>query len=126
MIKLIRFVLFLFYKYYSVGPKAEIAFFSAVTSFLCILFLNVTTILGLLGVGLHQIMPFKLTDATWKRYLNIAIFISIPSYLIMYMFFKKKEIVNLKFDHAVIDLGNILLVVYVIASIVASVIWALP
>lgn len=126
MVRLIRFVLFLFYKYYSVGPKSQIAFFSAITSFLCILLMNITTILGLLGVGINQIIPFKFTDPSWRQYLNLALFISLPSCLLMYLFFKEDKIKNLKYDQAIIDLGNILLVVYIIGSIIAGVIWSRP
>lgn len=121
MIRLIRFVLFLFYKYYKIGPQAEIAYYSSVLSFLALIFMNTVALLGFLDVGLHNILPYEITDEKWMQYLKVTIFIIFPGYFIISLFFKKETIKNLEYDEAKIALGKILLPIYVVASIIAAV-----
>ncbi|MFA6978447.1 MAG: hypothetical protein WC209_03900 [Ignavibacteriaceae bacterium] len=122
MVRLIRFVLFLFYKYYSVGPNAEISFFAAITSFLAIIMLNVIIFWGIFGVGIDQVIPLKQTDEIWKKYLEIAIYFALPAFTIMYLFFKQERIKNLKYDSTTIELGNLALVFYIVALFIAIIV----
>ena len=126
MIRLIKFVLFLFYKYYKVGPKADIAYLSTITSFLTLLFLNMVALLGVLNIGIHNIIPYEASDEKWMQYLKIAVYMFLPSYFIISLFFKKETIKNLEYDDAKIALGKILLPIYVVASIIVAVILGKP
>lgn len=126
MIRLIRFILFLFYRYYKVGPKADNAYLSSVLSFLALIFMNAVTVLGVLNVGIHNILPYETADEKWLQYLKVTIFISLPGYFIISFFFKKETIKNLEYDEAKIALGKILLPIYVVASILAAVILGKP
>lgn len=122
MIKLVWFVLFLFYGYYKVGPKAEVAYLSSILSFLGVLYLNSIAVFGLLNIDIDYIMPFKMADEKWMRYLKIAVFMAIPGYLLMTSFFKEDRIKKLEYDKEKIQVGNFLLVMYIILSVLAVIV----
>lgn len=121
MIRLIKFVLFLFYRYYKVGPKADNAYLSSVLSFLALVFLNMVTVLGILNIGVHNILPYEATDEKWLQYIKVTLVISLPGYFIVSLFFKKETIKSLEYNEAKIEVGKVLLPIYVVASIIAAI-----
>lgn len=123
MIKLIKFILYLLYRYYNKGKDFEIAYFSSVSFFILLIFMNLFALLGILSVDVNQLIPFSKNDARWMQYLKVAIFQAIPSYVLIYIFFKEESIKKLEYDESKIEAGNVCLIVYIILSIIAVIIW---
>src|SRR5579863_3065630 len=113
--KTIKFVAYLFYRYYSSGSIKDIPFLST----LCALVM-------LIGLHLFQIavffdntnwLPFINIDNRGQRFFSIAIFL-IPIFLVVAFFIRKAELKTMFFEESRIKRGNIFVVIYIIASMV--------
>lgn len=122
MIKLIWFVLFLLHRYYKTGRYSNIAYSSSIFAFMAILFFNILSIFKLLNLDINYIMPFNLSDEKWTQYLKVAVSVTIPGSLLLSFFFKKEKLLKLEYDKDKIEIGNGLLVLYVIVSFIAFII----
>ncbi len=91
--KTIKFVGYLFYRYYSKGPRANIPYFSTLCAMTMLGFMHLMQLLILFdGVDL---IPIKSNDDKLTK--KLIIFGSmIPLYLLMTQLFKKKDIEMLK------------------------------
>lgn len=123
MKRLIEFIIFLFYRYYDEGSTKNIAYPKSITSIMLLLFLNIYTILIIFK--LDDIMPYNVSDPRWLKFLIIIVVYILPQYLIISSIFKKKDIINLKYDEDKIDKGNAILITYIIFSFIAITIAAL-
>lgn len=111
--KTIKFVAYLFYRYYSTGPLSDIPYFST----LCALVM-------LFGLHLFQVlvffdgMSFIPTDGRQTKitnFLQMALFL-VPIFLLFAILIKKSELQEMHYDAMKVRKGNIFLVVYIILS----------
>lgn len=115
--KTIKFTAYLFYRYYSKGPRARIPYFSTICALSMLGFLHLFQLL--LIFDSVPIIPINSSDdKLTKRF--IMLFVFIPLYLIMTRVFKKTDIEPLKEkydkDWDRVFKGNVWLVVYIILS----------
>lgn len=112
--KTVRFIAYLFYRYYSTGASKQIPYFSTITALVALLLLHVLQILILLnGTGL---IPTSSKNSRIENFFIIALCI-MPFYFIMFLFIKKSELQNMHYDITRIRKGNKLLILYIIISI---------
>lgn len=121
MIRLIKFILYLLHRYYNKGSDADIAYFSAVSCFMAIVYMNLLTLLGILNFDIEQIIPYNEYDATWMQYLKFAVIIALPGYLLIYIFFKEESIKKLAYNESRILLGQVFLILYILLTLLAFV-----
>ena len=115
--KTIKFVGYLFNRYYSKGPRASISYFSALCSMTLLGFIHLMQILILFDK--MDLIPINTTASQLERRLIIFL-VLLPFYFLMTRLFKKKEIESLKekydYDWDKVFSGNVWLVIYVLLS----------
>lgn len=115
MKKIIKFVVYLFYKYYDKGSTQSVAYPSALMSTSLLIYINITTILIALGVDYNRISPVIESYGRGIRFLS-AFLLWLPFFFLLKIFLKKKDIVKLSYTNRVIRIGNVSLLFYVIIS----------
>ncbi len=125
--KTIKFVGFLFYRYYSKGSRANIPYFSTMCSMTLLGFFHLMQLLILFDKV--NLLPLNSSqDKLTKRLLMFIVML--PIYFFMTRLFKKSDIEPLKDKYAYnwdkVFNGNVWLVVYIIVSfsfIVVLAVW---
>jgi hypothetical protein len=113
--------LFLFYRYYDKGSTKNVAYFSAITALLMVLFLNVYSFLIFTKID-ENYLTFQENTPRWQKY-AVVLFIVLPIYWVMIRVFKKDDILKVTMDNCSIKRGYILAVAYITLS-VAVLAWA--
>jgi len=115
--KTIKFVGYLFYRYYSKGPRASIPYFSAICSMTLLGFMHLMQILILFNKV--NLIPINSDENKLTKRLIILIFM-LPIYFIMTRLFRKKDIEPLKekydYNWDKVYSGNVWLIIYIIIS----------
>jgi hypothetical protein len=125
--KTIKFIGYLFYRYYSKGPRANIPYFSTMWSMTFLGFIHLMQILILLNK--FDLIPINSSDDKAKRYFIMCL-IMLPIYFVMTLLFKKSDVEPLKekydYNWDKVFKGNVCLVIYIIFSftlIIALALW---
>jgi hypothetical protein len=108
--KTIRFVMFLFYRYYRSGRWESAPYFHTLTSMSMLAFLNISSILCFSGLG-HLIFP----GSKEPFYIRVILFF-VLSLFCFYMLGKEKQLKALDYDETTIRRGNWLLILYAFLS----------
>lgn len=111
--KLLRFVTYLFYKYYSTGPTKQIPYLSSILAVGMLCFIHIAQILILFNW--IKILPqgHKSELSTW---LKMAVFIA-PIFLLLTLLIKKSDIDSQSYSENKIKRGYLWLIIYIIVSI---------
>jgi uncharacterized membrane protein HdeD (DUF308 family) len=124
--KTIKFVGYLFYRYYSKGPRANIPYFSTVCAMTLLGFLHLMQ--GLLLFDKVDLIPANSSDSKATKWL-IMLLVMLPIYLLMTGLFKKVDVVPLKekydYNWEKVFRGNVWLTVYIIISFALVIILAI-
>jgi hypothetical protein len=124
--KTIKFVGYLFYRYYSKGPRAGIPYFSTMGSMTLLGFMHLMQILILLN-KVDLIQRNSTDDGLTKRI--IIFFVMLPIYFLMTRLFKKSDIEPLKEKYDKhwdkVFSGNVWLIIYCILSFTLIIVLAL-
>jgi hypothetical protein len=115
--KTIKFVGYLFYRYYSKGPRANIPYFSALCSMTLLGFFHLMQLLIILDKV--DLIPIEKTDNIWTK--RLVMFLTmLPIYFIMTRLFRTEDLPPLKekydSNRDKVFKGNIWLIVYAIIS----------
>ena len=115
--KTIKFVGYLFYRYYSKGPRASIPYFSALCSMTTLGFFHLFQIM--IVFNKVYLIPINVGDDKFSKRIAILL-VMIPIYLLMTRLFKKNDIHLMKEKYELnqdkISRGNISLIAYTIIS----------
>jgi hypothetical protein len=115
----IKFIGYLFYRYYTKPPKATIPYFRTLCSLSLLAFMHLMQILIL--INKTDLIPIKSSDDKLTKRI-IMFFVFIPIYLLMTRLFKKTDIEPLKekYDNNSdkVYSGNVCLIIYIILSMV--------
>ncbi len=115
--KTIKFVGYLFYRYYSKGSRDNIPYFSTICSMTLIGFMHFMQVLILLNKV--ELIPIKSSDHNLVKRI-IIFFVMLPIYFLMTQLFRKKDIEPLKenydYNWDKVFKGNVWLVTYIIRS----------
>lgn len=115
--KIIKFVGYLFYRYYSNGPRANIPYFNTTAAMTFLGYMHLMQILILLDK--IDLIPIDSSDGKTKKYF-IFLLVMLPIYFVMILLFKKSDIKPLKekyeYNWDKVFKGNVWLVIYIIVS----------
>lgn len=115
MRKLFEFVIFLFYKYYDKGSTKSISYFSALTATVGLLFLITIDILLALGIDFAYYSPIIRGYGRFVEFLSCS-FLFLPFYIPLAIFIKKEDIKSKSYSPRSIKLGNIFLIISIVAA----------
>ncbi len=111
----IKFILYLFYKYYSKGSTKSIAYFSALCAMVLLIYINVFEILILLNKV--NILPFARSDSRIEKYAKMAL-LSLPVFLIIAFFIRPDELQKSYYQVEKVKKGGVYLICYILISMI--------
>lgn len=112
--KTIRFVAYLFYRYYSTGATKDIPYVSTLCAMVMLLGLHIFQLIVLFG--LVDFVPAKVTNSRGKNFAIIALCL-IPIFLILSLLIKKTDLKGMHYDAQKVKQGNLNLIIYIALSI---------
>lgn len=120
--KILKFVSFLFYKYYSVGPTSRIPYFSTLCALVLLFYIHLVQILILID-GM-DLIPTDGSQAKAGNFLKLGLFMA-PFFLLFGLLIKESELKKLKYSEQKIKKGYIFLIIYIIFSFAVMILLAL-
>lgn len=118
----IKFIAFLFYKYYSTGPTSRIPYFSTLCALVLMLYMHVVQILLIFNIT--DIVPTDGSQMKAMNFVKMALFM-IPFFVITGMLVKKSDLNSKTYSPQKIKTGYIYLIVYIILSFILIIVLAL-
>ncbi len=115
MKKLILQFLFLFYHYYDKGSTKSIAYFSALTALIMVIFLNSFAMIIYFDFAQRNPDYSSRTPMSIKYLIGFIIFI--PIFFILKKIFKKENILKIEMDKSTMRKGYFIIVSYIILSL---------
>jgi len=112
--KLLRFVMFLFYRYYSKGGTIRIPYFSALCATVFLIYIHVFQILIIFDKV--DWFPMKEDDLQMIKYWKLAMFL-FPIFIITAYLVKESDLKNLDYSDEKIKQGGACLILYVLLSV---------
>jgi len=120
--KAIKFIAFLYYKYYSKGPTASIAYMKTIGVMVFLTFILILNIL--ISANLEAFFLYEDSDSRGMKYLKMAIY-TLPLFLIFLFLFPESKLKQLNYPDSKIKRGNTMLLIGTIAVILSLPITAL-
>jgi hypothetical protein len=112
--KIIKFVAFLFYRYYSTGGTRRVPYFSTLCALSMILYIHLFQVLILIN-RVDDIIPGGGNETRPIKYLEMGLFF-VPIFLLVAFFIRKKELEQMNYDKSIIRKGYFFLIGYLILS----------
>lgn len=111
--KTIKFVAYLFYRYYSTGPRSDIRYFSTIGVLTFLFFIHLAQVLLLFDST--NIIPqgHKSQISSW---IKMALFL-LPIFLVFRGLIKESELKEMNYDTYIIKKEYVWLIVYIILSV---------
>ena len=117
--KFIKFIVFLFYNYYSDGPTKDVAYIKAIST--TVIFCLFQIWLVLLLINRIDILPDTSGDNKGMKYLKGSLLLA-PLFLFFFLFVKEKELKVLSYSEQKIKKSSVFLWSYFILSFVLMII----
>lgn len=114
--KVLKFVMYLFYRYYSTGGTRRIPYFSALCAVVFLIYIHIFQILIVFN-KVHAIIPLRTDDARGDKYWKMALFL-LPIFLLVAILVKPKDLRSASYDTDKIKKGNVYLIIYIIISVI--------
>lgn len=111
--KIIKFVAYLFYRYYLKGPRREIPYFSTLSALTLLLYIHICQILVLFDWT--NILP-KAKKTEPIGWVAMALFM-LPIFLLVRLVIKEGDLKKIEYSPKKIKRGNILLIGYCVLSV---------
>lgn len=112
--KTIKFIAYLFYRYYSTGATKDIPYVSTLCALVMLLGLHIFQVLVLLNKV--NLLPTSTENTRALNFLIIALCL-VPIFLLMAFVVRKSDLQELRYEENRIKKGNLFLIIYIIASI---------
>ena len=112
--KTLKFVAFLFYRYYSSGVTRNIAYISTICAMVMLFGLHLFQILLLFDAMI--ILPTSSGNSRWVNFLLTAVYL-LPAFIITVILIRPAELRSIVANKEKIRKGNIYLIGYIILSI---------
>ncbi|MDO6430217.1 hypothetical protein Q4E93_06460 [Flavitalea sp. BT771] len=113
--KTIRFIAYLFYRYYSSGATKDIPYFSTLCALVMLIGLHIFQILVLFDKA--SLLPTSNENTRAVNFLIIALCL-LPIFFLASRLIKKSDLHEMHYEESRIKKGNRLLILYIVASIV--------
>lgn len=120
--KTLKFVAFLFYRYYSTGNTKQIPYFSTLCALVMIFGLHLYQILIL--TNSMNLIPTDGSQAKIGNWIEMGLFL-VPIFLLFKNLVKESELKEMSYPKNKIAIGYILLVFYIVASFTLLILLAL-
>jgi len=111
--QLIKFVMFLFYRYYSKGGTFRIPYFSALCAVVFLIYIHIFQLLIIFNAV--DLLPMRSQNTRISNYAKLATFLS-PLFFIIHFLIKEDDLKKLTYDDSKIKKGGIMLIGYIILS----------
>jgi len=111
--KTIKFIAYLFYRYYSTGPLSDIPYFSTLCALAMLFVLHLFQVLIVFDA--MNFIPTDGSQAKVGNFLKMALFLA-PIFLFLVFIVKKSELQKMHYDDSQIKRGNIYLIIYIVLS----------
>lgn len=115
IMRFIKFVTYIFYKYYSDGATKSVAYTKTIASMVVLIVINLWILL--IMFNLTDFIPITTNDKKEIRYLKIALY-TLPIFLFFIIFIKEKDLKLITYDEIKIKRGGTFLIIYLVASVV--------
>jgi hypothetical protein len=112
--KTMRFIAYLFYRYYSTGPTKDIPYFSTLCALVMLIGLHVFQILVLFNKV--SFLPVSSKNTRAENFLIIALCL-LPIFLITAAIVKKSDLQEMTYEEAKVKRGYMFLILYIVLSI---------
>jgi hypothetical protein len=112
--RLVRFIAYLFYDYYSEGPRQSIRYVATLGAMTLLFYLNLLTLLILFR--LDHLVPSR-SGNRFFDYLNMSLFL-LPIFLMFRFLIRERQLENADYDGDKVATGRFWLVFYIIVSII--------
>jgi energy-coupling factor transporter transmembrane protein EcfT len=112
--KILKFVMYLFYRYYNKGGTRRIPYFSALCAVVFLIYIHIFQLLIILDRV--SLLPMKKDDLRIEKYGKVALFL-LPIFLIVAFLVKPSELKALNYSDETVEKGNVNLVIYIISTI---------
>lgn len=113
--KVLKFIMFLFYRYYSKGGTKNIPYFSALCAVVFLFYVHVFQLL----IVLNKVYILGLNNKEYLRiekYGKLALFL-LPVFLLVSLLVKPGDLIIMRHSEEKIERGNKFLVMYVVGNI---------
>jgi hypothetical protein len=117
--KLVKFVTYLLFRYYSKGPTNNVAYIKAICTAVLLILINIWIVLIL--IGRTDIVPDTANVSKGMKYLKMALY-TLPLFLFFFFFVKEKDLKIMRYDESKIKMGYRILWSYLIISFVAMIV----
>lgn len=112
--RFIRFITFIFYRYYSSGATQNVAYIKTVSSLVFFIYIHIFILLIL--VDRTDLLPTTSTDTKGSQYLKIALY-TLPAFLFFFLFVKEKHLQVAEYEVRKVKRAATVLLVYLIAIV---------
>lgn len=96
----LKYITYLFYSYYSKGPRRNVAYLSAILGVTFFIYLTIMIVVAVFR--LDDYIPIAVNESRGSRYLKVALFMA-PVFFLLYFGIKEKRLEDLKerlgYDH---------------------------
>jgi hypothetical protein len=111
--KTIKFIAYLFYRYYSTGPTSEIRYFSTLCAMVMLFYIHLFQILILLNAT--YLIPTDSSQAKISNWFKMALFL-LPIFLLVGLLIRESELKGMTYEKEKMRTGYIWLVIYIVVS----------
>ena len=113
--KTLRFVMYLFYRYYSKAGTRRIPYFSALGAVVFLIYIHIFQVLIIFDQV--SLLPLDGNDAPIMRYGKLAL-VFLPIFVLIALLVKPSDLKSLNYDKNKVRLGGIRLIVYIAVNVV--------
>lgn len=111
---LVRFVMFLFYRYYSKGGTYKIPYFSALCATVFLIYIHIFQ--ALIVFNAVELLPMNTGDSKVLKYGKLALFL-LPIFIIVWLLVPENFLRNANYADEKVKSGGRNLVIYIILSV---------
>jgi len=120
--KTVKFIAYLFYRYYSTGTTRQIAYFSTLCALVMLMYIHLAQVLIILN-GM-DLIPTDGSQAKIGNWVKMAVFL-IPFFLLFFFLIKENALKEVSYNKQKIKQGYIFLIVYIVVSFTVMILLAL-
>lgn len=113
--EILKFIMYLFYRYYSKGGTKRISYFSALCAVVFLIYIHVFQIL--IVFDKINLLPMEKDDTRIAKYGKLALFL-LPIFLIIAYLVKPSDLKSMELDANKLRRAYVILVVYLIVNFI--------
>jgi hypothetical protein len=113
--KTLKFIMYLFYRYYNKEGTKRIPYFSALCAVVFLIYIHIFQALIILGKV--SLLPMQKDDLRIEKYIKLALFL-LPIFLIVAYLVKPSDLKTLRYEEGKLKRGSTSLIIYVITNFI--------